>query len=383
MENHDNPVIGIVGAGAVGCFMAAMLHHAGYEIRLVLSKSARSAQWHEVLCRQGLVAKCSLETAFHREISAGDIHAKIGADPMVLKQCSCVLVTTKRGANENIQQQLNTLGVRCPVVFLQNGLNIKLDLSKPIHFEAIESVVDFNVTQDMSSGIITLAQSLDEAHLILDGAQPSATWLADHLNRSAIKTSVSESFVAVQRGKLLLNMTNAVNALSGLPIGPMFYDPAYRRILAASIEEAKSVFGADGVHPMADNSKDEFLLRWFTSILLSPQWFFSMTMGRKLKGRGEGRTSMAQDLEARRVPTEVGFLNGEIVRLGQAAQIPTPVNQKILELVEEAETRNQGSPGLSSEELLQLAGLNLRNADRRGRCWLCRPATVARQRSSF
>lgn len=363
MEDQRKPVIGILGAGAVGCFMAALLHRAGYEIRLVLSKSARSAKFHEVLSRQGLVAKCSVDSAFHQEIAVGDITANIGTDPTVLNQCDYVLVSTKRGANREVQQQLDKLGVQCAVIFLQNGLNIKLDLSQPIRFEAIESVVQLNVTLDATSATVTLAQSLEEAELILDGAQPSARRLAYHLDHTAITASVSESFVAVQRGKLLLNMTNAVNALSGLPIGPMFFDPAYRRILAASIQEAQSVFKADGIHPMATTSKDQFLLRWFTSILLSPQWFFSATMGRKLKGRSEGRTSMAQDFEARRVPTEVDFLNGEIVRLGQASRVPTPVNQKIVELVKEAEIQNQGSPGLSSDELLRLTGLHSQDAD--------------------
>ena len=49
-------------------------------------------------------------------------------------------------------------------------------------------------------------------------------------------------------GKLLLNMTNAVNALSGIPIAAMFLEhKSYRTVLAMSIREAQVMRGRVGV----------------------------------------------------------------------------------------------------------------------------------------
>jgi hypothetical protein len=65
-----------------------------------------------------------------------------------------------------------------------------------------------------------------------------------------------------------------------------------------------------------------------------------------------GKSSMLQDLEARRPRTEVDQLNGEIVAIGDKLKVPTPVNAKICALVHAAEAAGAGSPQLSSQQLL-------------------------------
>jgi 2-dehydropantoate 2-reductase len=54
---------------------------------------------------------------------------------------------------------------------------------------------------------------------------------------------------AVQWGKLLFNLNNALNALSGLPLATQLADRRWRRLLAAQIEEALAVLRASGIHP--------------------------------------------------------------------------------------------------------------------------------------
>merc|ERR1712232_81443 len=136
-----------------------------------------------------------------------------------------------------------------------------------------------------------------------------------------------------------------------------FMQGTYRRVLAESIEEAQSVFAAAGYAPRAPKRQEQILLRFFVHILRSPQWLFMLTVGRKLRGRGEGRTSMAQDLMAHRVPTEIEYLNGEVVRLGEAHGVPTPVNSKLIELVHAAEQANVGCPGHTGDALLKAVGM--------------------------
>ena len=63
----------------------------------------------------------------------------------------------------------------------------------------------------------------------------------------------------------------------------------------------------------------------------------------------EARSSMWEDLQRGR-RTEVDLLNGEIVRLGAQLDVPTPINQRIVDLVKEAETRG-GAPSLPADEL--------------------------------
>jgi 2-dehydropantoate 2-reductase len=52
--------------------------------------------------------------------------------------------------------------------------------------------------------------------------------------------------------------------------------------------------------------------------------------------------------------TEIDYLNGEVVRLGEAHGIPTPVNRKVIALVREAEGKRAGSPCISASRLASL-----------------------------
>ena len=46
----------------------------------------------------------------------------------------------------------------------------------------------------------------------------------------------------------------------------------------------------------------------------------------------EGKTSMLQDIEAKR-KTEVDIFGGKVVELGSAHGIPTPVNQTVVQII--------------------------------------------------
>ena len=124
-------------------------------------------------------------------------------------------------------RQHGLTGVCCPVVFLQNDLRVREGLGA-VAFEVVESVVSFNVVRDRVASTVTMSQTMDTAVLVLDGKCPASKSIAASLVRTPITTKVDEDFRAVQCGKLLINMTNAVNALSGVGIGPMLMETDYR-----------------------------------------------------------------------------------------------------------------------------------------------------------
>jgi 2-dehydropantoate 2-reductase len=64
----------------------------------------------------------------------------------------------------------------------------------------------------------------------------------------------------------------------------------------------------------------------------------------------EARSSMWEDLTRGR-PTEVDYLNGEIVRVAAACGARAPLNARMVEIVHDAEKRGAGSPKLSADEL--------------------------------
>jgi ketopantoate reductase len=47
----------------------------------------------------------------------------------------------------------------------------------------------------------------------------------------------------------------------------------------------------------------------------------------------------------------VEYITGEIIKLGEKMGVKTPLNQRLLELVKQAQDNAQGSPNLSAAEI--------------------------------
>jgi 2-dehydropantoate 2-reductase len=130
-------------------------------------------------------------------------------------------------------------------------------------------------------------------------------------------------------GKLLLNLNNPVNALSGLPLRAELMDAGYRRGLAALQKEALAVLNRAGIAPAKVGAvpprKAPLLLRLPTPV-------FRLLAARMLRIDEHARSSMADDLAHKR-PTEIDALCGEVVRLAHSVGMDAPLNEKMVELV--------------------------------------------------
>ena len=189
--------------------------------RFLVRQESLSAET-ELLSR-GLTALCSTDASFRQSISRDEVPQVFTESSECLRSCRCVLVATKHAAGAPVKAQLTNAGVCCPVVFLQNGLRVREELGA-VAFEVVESVVSFIVVRDRVVSTVTMSQTMDTAVPVLDGKCPSSKSIPASLVRTPITTKVDEDFRAVQCGKLLINMTNAVNALSGVGIGPMLME---------------------------------------------------------------------------------------------------------------------------------------------------------------
>ena len=131
----------------------------------------------------------------------------------------------------------------------------------------------------------------------------------------------------------MLNLNNAINALSGKTLYVELADRDYRRVLSACIREALTVLEAADIAPAKVSA---FPPAWLPKFVGSPNFLFN-TVGLKLqKVDKHARSSMADDFAAGR-KTEIDFLNGEVVRLAKDLGISAPANTKVVELVRQAE----------------------------------------------
>jgi len=112
--------------------------------------------------------------------------------------------------------------------------------------------------------------------------------------------------------KLLFNVgTNALGAVTGLPIGPIGTDPVVRALAGRLIAEGRRVADALGIVLDTDPEAmiDDAVARAFGH-----------------------RASMLQDVTAHRA-TEVDVLNGGIVAAAREAGLDAPLNEAMVALV--------------------------------------------------
>jgi 2-dehydropantoate 2-reductase len=332
--------VGVFGAGAIGCYVGGRLLAAGTDVTFVGRASVAEG------LERGLVLsdQSGARTAIPRE------RVRFELEPPALLACDLVFVTVKSSATEQAGKELSSvLGPKAIIVSLQNGVKNAARLRGVLgdHPRVLGGMVPFNVTRT-ADGRFHRGTS---GPIVIEDRSGEGAEIASLLARAEVAAHATRDIEGVLYGKLLFNLNNALNALAGVPLKQELLDPGYRALLADSITEGRRVLAAAGIIPRASGrmlpSVAAFALRL-------PTWLFQRVAQAMVAIDAEARSSMYDDLDRRR-PTEIDELNGEIVRLGAAHGIETPVSSAIVRLVKEAEARAEGSPRLSAEAIRRAA----------------------------
>ena len=131
-------------------------------------------------------------------------------------------------------------------------------------------------------------------------------------------------------GKLLINLANAIGAITHTTFKDLFTHPDLRAVYVTVLDEAVGLLERAGIPYKLPMPIPYPVYRW---MLLNggpvPWWIAKIKNGLR-----EGSyASMVADVDQGR-QTEVAQLNGEVARLGTEKNIPTPVSDRIVELVE-------------------------------------------------
>jgi 2-dehydropantoate 2-reductase len=140
--------------------------------------------------------------------------------------------------------------------------------------------------------------------------------------------------LAVQWSKLVMNLNNAINALSGVPLAEELAQKPFRRCLAAAQAEAFELLAAAEISVARVTPIPP---RWQPKLLAMPDRLFALLLPRIVPIDPSARSSMWDDLESKR-PTEIDYLQGEVVELARRLGRRAPVNERLVALVREAES---------------------------------------------
>lgn len=325
----------ILGAGSIGCYLGAALHHAGLQPTLI----GRSRMMKTIAQTNGL----QITDLNGQSYCAPDI--RYTDQPEALAEADLIILTVKCLSMPEAAQQLHEFAPpNTPIVCLQNGLDShRALLNQNPELNLVQGIVAFNVAQQSNAGF----------HRGTDGAihiqQHSALEpLCDAFNHQGIPCQLETDIESVIWGKLLLNLNNAINAIADIPLKTQIEQRPFRQVLGLSMRELLAVARQLQIQPARMTPLPS---HWLPTLIQSPNWLFTRVARKMLAIDPKARSSMWEDLQHSR-KTEVDYLNGAIAQRGAELGIATPVNQLLTDWVHAIE-RGERQAGVSGDELLR------------------------------
>lgn len=312
--------IGIIGAGAIGGTIAALLDRAGHEVAV----TARG---------DGLAA--IREHGLHLDGAWGEHVARVPASERLEAGPELAFVCTKaQDAASALRENAEQLG-GITVVVVQNGLEA-LDIAAGILPDSeLVGGLALYASQYVEPGHVTV--TADGSTYLGDGpGEPTdAARRAAALLGSVMPAVATRNFVGAQWSKLVINMVNAMPALTGLSVQETIRDARLGRVVTASMRETVRIGLASGVTFANVQGLSHPMLRVFSVL---PQWAARSLPG--LMARRMGPVpNLGSTLQSRRRgrTTEIDYLNGAVVRAAAAIGRQAPVNAAIVEAMHRLE----------------------------------------------
>jgi len=297
--------VAVVGAGAMGSLFGAMLAESGNEVWLY-------DVWIDhvqAINQNGL--------NIEREGKTLRVHLKATADPGQIGQADLVIIFVKstqtQSAAETAQKIAGTDGT---VMTLQNGMGNADTIADCITPEQILAGTTSHGATMLGPGSIrhagigaTTIGSWAETEQGLQRAKQ----FAEFFNQAGIETEATADVRSVVWNKLLINVgINAITALTGIKNGQILDLELTKELSRAAVKEAMSVAQAQNVNVHEDAVEHVFKVAEATAA---------------------NRSSMGQDVDNKR-QTEIGAINGFIVREANLLGLEAPVNRTLTALVE-------------------------------------------------
>jgi 2-dehydropantoate 2-reductase len=290
----------ILGAGALGSLVGALLARAGHDVTLI----ARHAHV-EAVNRDGLRVSGLTEAVTHPRAVTDASSAPV-PDVLVVTVKAYETLPALKGAR-------NLLGPATRVVTLQNGLgNLEIVESVAAEGQAVGGATTIGATfmeaghvRHAGHGYLKLGSPTGNAEAVDAVAAP--------FRDAGLDPEVTDNIHGEVWAKVVVNAgINPLTAITGLPNGALLETPALFEVLVRACEEAVDVAKAVGVQ-----LPDEDLV---------------LRARRVAELTAENKSSMLQDVERGR-RTEIDAISGAIWQRGLSRAVDTPVNMTLTALV--------------------------------------------------
>jgi 2-dehydropantoate 2-reductase len=300
--------ITIVGAGAMGCLLAAFLARNNKHEVWVLEKNKERA---EKIREQGIRVE-GVSGAWQVKVRATTDAGQIGVAELV------IISVKSYHTKEAVTAAAALIGDETRILTLQNGIgNIEIISEVAGAQKVIAGSTNEGATL-LGVGQIRHAGRGDTILGRMDGKIPvEMRAIRELFNKAGFSARLSRDIKGVIWSKLIINAgINALTAITRLPNGKILEFEGTRRILREAVSEAARIAKRKRIKLVYDDP------------LVKAEAVCEAT--------ASNISSMLADV-LRKKRTEIDFINGVVVRQAQELGIPAPVNLMLVDLVKTIE----------------------------------------------
>jgi len=329
------PHIAIIGAGAVGSLIGALLARANEHVTIIGRKQ------HVDYVRANGLHVLGTDTPFTVAVDA--------AETLVFKPDVAIL-TVKMQNLEATCRSYAPLLTGIPVITLQNGIQCDTIVQSVLgSSQKVSGIVLFSA-QFIKPGEVTLGAP---GSIMLGdpfGNNTPALDMAQSLLCMAVPVSITDAVQAARWTKLIMNcMNNTLDAATGLSLNECMDNAILREIGICLVREAFAVLDAAHITPVI---LPGFNAQALKELVALPMPAASALLQQRMK-KSLGHNIVSSTLQSlrRNKPTEIDYLNAEFVREGERLSVPTPYNRRMVDVIH---TIEQTGMFYSPEELKKM-----------------------------
>ncbi len=295
----------MLGSGALGSAIGGVLTEGGNDVWLVDAWAGHIDAMNSrgLTLRDGGVDRTV-------KVKARTSPGGIGAADLI------VVLVKSFHTREAIEKASEIVGPDTAVMSLQNGLGHEEILADVVGKEHVLAGKTYVGGVLLGPGHVIAGTRGKYTYIgELDGRiSDRATRIAATFSQAGLPTEVSANIMGTMWDKLLINVaTGALSGITRLPYGGLYSVPEVKECALAAVAEGIAVARALGVTLTSDKPEDA----WILAAEGLPNEF---------------KASILQSIE-KGAPTEVDFINGSVVRWGERAKVPTPVNRALVACV--------------------------------------------------
>lgn len=315
----------IYGAGSLGTILGAFITKNGGEIELI----NRNVKHVQALQKNGAHVVGTVD--FVQKVNAYTIDKMEGLYDIIF-------LMTKQQDNRNVVTKLKDfLAEDGVIVTLQNGLPELLISEIVGEDRVLGCTVAWGATMT-EPGVCELTSSPDALTFSLGALSKNRNRHFDEVKgllELMGPVEVDENFIGTRWSKLLINASfSGMSAVCGDTFGAVAQAKDSRRIVQGIIKECIDVCAKGGIRIEPVQGKDIVKLLDYHNGVKKALSFAIIPLA--IKKHAKLKASMLQDLEHGKL-TEVDAINGSVCDYGRKVGVPTPLNDKVVEIIHKIE----------------------------------------------